>query len=708
VVAPLTQRRGRRAVDRGRAAGGCVLAALLLLGAACSRPDAPLQPVFRLVDTLEPAPAKETPPHCEISDDFRRAIGCLPYVPLVGPLSGVPRPAGQTLVVSAKIPAGFESTTLIAEPRVRGPREDWRRSGTLVVPPVHGAETQLTVPLPDDLKGDKVDVQVYGRPVPPKKQSHVSSAFPIGRGARLALSIGFEPIGNKVGAAPVQFRVTAESDDDKRPLLDVTLDPRTIRGWQDYEIDLAALAGQRVRFRLDSEIVPRSGDAGAGAFGFPLWGGLQVLEPRPRDGGRNVILISLDTMRGDQLDGSLGGIPLMPELSRRAAGGTVFEDAYAAYPSTTASHMTMLTGLYPATHGMVFATGMLSPQIPTLAEILGRNGYATVGVTEDAMLSAYVGFVRGFDFYREMKGKNMFETSGEIEQTFASGLNWIIDHPGERFFMFLHTYQVHSPYDPPPAYDLFKTWEKDGREVPIDATTPRAVADRHLYGGEVRYSDAVLNGLLDRLAEIGVLDQTIVVVTGDHGDEFGEHGQIGHAKTAYDEVLHVPLVFLGPGVIPAGERIDTPVSLVDLMPTLLDLAGVPVPPELHGKSLVPLMHDGPFPASRVLYAEAPAWGNGTGHRVAVRAAGFKWIVSDLPEVPMQVYDLKSDPGEQHPLDDARLRNPGDVLHSMYLALGDTTKTLAAQKSGVTEPLPTPKPELDERTVEKLRALGYIN
>jgi arylsulfatase A-like enzyme len=412
-------------------------------------------------------------------------------------------------------------------------------------------------------------------------------------------------------------------------------------------------------------------------------------------------------MRGDQLGGSLGGIPTMPELTRRAEGGAVFENAYTAYPSTTAGHMTMLTGLYPATHGMVFATGVLSAQITTLPEVFARNGYATVGVTEDAMLSAYVGFVRGFDYYRENKGKTMFATAGEIEQTFAAGLKWIEEHPNERFFLFLHTYQVHQPYSPPPAYDLFKTWNKDGQEVPIDGTTPLPVLDRHLYAGEVRYSDAVLNRLLDRLGELGVLDQTIVAVTGDHGDEFGEHGLIGHAKTVYDEVLHVPLVFLGPGVVPSGKRIDTPVSLIDLMPTLLDLVGLPVPRGLQGTSLVPLLRDEPFPAARVLYAEAPPIGPGSGHRVAARTAGFKWIASDLPNVPMQVYDLTTDPGEHAPLDDSRLVAPGDVLQSLYRGLGDTTKG-ASHTGDVIAPVPTPKPELDERTVEKLRLLGYID
>jgi arylsulfatase A-like enzyme len=682
-------------------------AAALLLCAACARPDAPLQPVYRLVDSIEPAPAKDAPPHCDINDDFRRAIGCLPYVSLVG-VKTLPRPAGGALTVPATIPAPLAAGMIIAEPRVRGPHQEWRRTPLLVLPRPDGPQTELVLPLPAEVKGDAIDVQVYGRPVPPAQQSRITAPLAIGRGARLAIGLGLDPIGNKVGGSPVGFRIVAETPDRRLELLNVVLEPRVTKGWQDYEIDLAAFAGERVRFRLESVVRPRAGEDRARAFGFPLWGAAQVIEPRPRDAHRNVILISLDTMRGDQLGGSLDGIPLMPSLTRRGEGGAVFENAYTAYPSTTAGHMTMLTGLYPATHGMIFATGVLSAQITTMPEIFARNGYSTVAVTEDAMLSAYVGFVRGFDYYREMKGKTQWATSGEIEQTFGAGLRWIEEHPGEQFFLFLHTYQVHAPYEPPPEYDLFKTWQKDGQQVAIDKTTPRPVSDRHLYAGEVRYTDAVLNRLLDRLDQIGVLDETIVAVTGDHGDEFGEHGQIGHAKTVYDEVLHVPLVFLGRGVIPSGARVDTPVSLIDLMPTLLDLVGLPVPPGLHGTSLVPLLHGEPFPANRVLYAEAPAWGANTGHRVAARTAGLKWIASDLPNVPTQVYDLSSDPGERTPLDDPRLAAPGEVLQSLYRALGDTTKGASTRAAELSGPAPTPKPELDDRTVEKLRALGYMD
>ena len=703
--APLTSRRPLRACARHAAAGVLLLASGAALLAGCARPEVPLQPVYRLIDVLDAPLAKDALLQCDIADEFRLTIGCLPII-TIG-MKTVPRADGDMVHVSTKIPPVLSGNVLVVEPRVRGPHEEWRRPPTMLLPRPVDLEIDVDLPLPAEVKGNQIDVQLFGRPVPANAQKYTTRALAIGRGARLSLGLGLDPLSRQVGASPVEFRVTAETRDGKTELLQRVLDPATATAWQDELIDLARFTGQRVRFTLETSVLPRAGVDATSAFGLPLWGAAQVLEPRLREGRRNVILISVDTLRGDQLGGSLGGIPLMPELTQRASeGGAIFENAFTTYPSTTAGHMTMFTGLYPAVHNVVFATGVLSPQIPTLPEVFARNGYATVAVTEDAMLTAYVGFVRGFDYYREFKGKTMWATSGQIEQTFGAGLQWIENHPDERFFLFLHTYQVHAPYEPPEEFDLFKTWEKDGKEVAIDATTPRPVADRHHYAGEVRYTDAVLKRLLDRLDELGVLDDTIVAVTGDHGDEFGEHGQIGHAKTAYDEVLHVPLVFLAPGLVPTGKRVDTPVSLIDLMPTLLDLAHLPIPPAINGTSLVPLLRGTPFPASRVLYAEAPAWGAGTGHRVAARSARFKFIGTDVPGAPLQVYDLTTDPHEKTRLDDPQLAAQGAAFEAAYRATGNTAKS--AKAATPLEPAAPKKPELDERTIEKLKQLGYVD
>jgi arylsulfatase A-like enzyme len=690
----------------------------------CRRSDqVALQPVHRLASLLDPPLASDVPPRCEVADEFRPSIGCLPFITMLN--KTMPRPPGGEVRVTADVPDGMRGGMMILEPRLRTTR-DWQRTPTVVMPPTEAAHADVVLPIPSDLVGGTLGVQVFGRPVPPNEQSFTTQPVKLGRGAVLSVGLALHPLAAKLGGSPVEFRLAVESTDGPRDLIDDTLDPLHDKGWSEHTADLGTLAGQTVRFRFATRVIPRAGADPAASFGLPLWGAPQIVEPRRRDGRRNVVLISLDTLRGDHLDGSLDGIPIMPELRRIAERGTAFENAFSTYPSTSASHMTMFTGLYPSTHQVVFATHTLAATIPTLPEILAAHGYATVGVTEDAMLAAQAGFMRGFDYYREFKGRTMWETVGQIEKTFSTGLRWIEQHPGERFFLFLHTYEVHTPYEPPAEYDVFKTWERDGTRAPIDASAPKFVVDRHRYAGEAHYTDVVVKQLFDRLAELGVLDDTIVVVTSDHGDEFGEHGMIGHAKTAYDEVLHVPLVIVAPGVVPRGKRVTTPVSLVDLMPTLLSLVHVDLPPDVQGRSLLPLLRGTPFPQQRVLYAEAPPWGSGTGRRVSARIAGFKWIASDVAGVPAEIYDLTVDPGEKARVSDPALVAVGEELVRAYRA-SDAVQTAsdaqdasngkdaavakdtpnAKDSPAEDAPLVSSKPELDERTIEKLKHLGYV-
>jgi arylsulfatase A-like enzyme len=680
------------------------LAAVLALPAGCARDaDMPLQPVYRLQALLEHPLPRDAAERCEIGDEYRPAIGCLPVLAMVR--RTVPVPPSRELSIDAVLAPALRGVPLVAEPRVRVARGDaWLRTPTLLLPRQDERRVWVPVPLPAEVEGREVDVQVFGRPVPPNEQRHVTRPLRIGRGAHLAVGLGLDPLGTKVGASSVQFRLTVEAEDGARELLRTTLSPLDAPAWSDHRLDLGPWAGRTVRIRMETSVLVRPGADPAAAFGFPLWGSPQIVEPRRRDGRRNVILVSLDTLRGDYVGGSLNGVPLMPELTRIAERGTLFENATATYPSTTASHMTMLTGLYPASHQVVFAAGSLLPDIVTLPEILAQNGYATFAVTEDAMLAAQAGFLRGFDRYREFKGPTMWDTAGQIEDTFATGLRWLESHRNERFFLFLHTYEVHAPYEPPAGFDVFHTWEKDGVEVPVDDRTPRPIKLRNRYAGEVRYADSVVAQLVGRLEALGVLDDTILVFTSDHGDEFGEHGMTGHAKSAYDEVLHVPLILVAPGLVPAGERIATPVSLVDLAPTLLSLVKIAAPPATHGESLVPLLHGAPFPKNRVLYAESPSWGKRE-RRIAARTARFKWVATSDGGTPITIYDLSVDPGEERPIDDVRLATIGEQMIGYYREVDAVgASRLAAQG----DPLEAPKPELDDRTVESLKALGYVD
>jgi arylsulfatase A-like enzyme len=435
-----------------------------------------------------------------------------------------------------------------------------------------------------------------------------------------------------------------------------------------------------------------------------LWGAPQVLEPRPRREQRNLLLISLDTLRADHVGAYGCDLPTTPAIDRLAAEGTLFEQTISAYPSTPASHMTMLTGTYPSVHGVVGPSDRLG-RIPTLAELLAARGYETAAVTEDGMLVAGAGFSRGVGYYRENRSTSIWDASGQVDVTFPAALRWLEAHRGEKFFLFVHTYQVHEPYSPPPAFNLFTTYRQDGREVPITEATPLATRDRHAYAGEVRYVDSELERLLDGLAALGEAARTLVVVTSDHGEEFWEHGWKAHDESLYDEVLRVPLVLRAPGLVPAGVRVPVQVSLVDLAPTLLDLLGVPAPASMQGVSLVPLLHDprAPALAARAVFAELTKRRKNT-RLVAARTAAFKWIFHEPPDVPVQVFDLQADPGERHDIASPELVARGETLLAQYRA---ELAAAGVRPEGTVEAASEAAPVLDERTMEKLRALGYV-
>jgi arylsulfatase A-like enzyme len=368
--------------------------------------------------------------------------------------------------------------------------------------------------------------------------------------------------------------------------------------------------------------------------------------------------------------------------------------------------MSMLTGLYPSAHQVLKPTRGLSRKAPVLAELLAARGYQTAAVTEDGMMAAAVGFPRGFALYRELKEENPLKTSGRVDEVVTTALRWLAEHRNEIFFLFLHTYQVHGPYAPPPAFDIFTTYREDGEEVPITETTPDPIRNRHAYAGEVRYSDSELRRLFDGLDALGEANRTIVVVTSDHGEAFAwDHGFVGHGRSLAEEILHVPLILHAPGLVPAGVRVPVVVSLVDLAPTILDLIGVAAPPSMQGVSLVPLLHDPEAPglSTRPIFSELSRERGKIA--IAARRGGRKWIIHKGPggvagSRPGRVYDLRVDPTGQHNIATAELLAEGETLIDRHLA---ESRLVRAQLSDTEPTSATP----DERTIEKMRALGYL-
>ena len=347
----------------------------------------------------------------------------------------------------------------------------------------------------------------------------------------------------------------------------------------------------------------------------------RLTEPPARR--KNLILISLEATRGNLLDPTLRGEQLTPFFDQLAREATQFGQTIAPSNSTIASNTSLLSGQYPATHGVPDTTRRLPASLPILPQFLRRAGYSTAAaVTQNPRRDAGSGFARGFDAYWESTAAS----SATVQTTFDSGIEWIERNHKKLFFLFL---------DPGKG----------------SAT----------YAAAMRASDRGLERLFTQLKRLDLLEDTLVVITSDRGEGFDDHGRWDHANAVYDEVLRVPLLFWSHGQVPAGRSRAGLVSLVDVLPTVLDLLGLPTPPKIAGRSLVGAIHGDPLPGNRTRFAEISSPGRAL---VIARTDEHKWIWQNTDPV-LRVYDLRNKPGETNPVDDPALLHRGRVLIDAY-------------------------------------------
>jgi arylsulfatase A-like enzyme len=416
-----------------------------------------------------------------------------------------------------------------------------------------------------------------------------------------------------------------------------------------------------------------------------------------------VILISIDTLRPDHLGCYGYGPPTSPRLDALCRESVVFEQARAHAPSTLLSHASLFTSLVPQHHGASHVRRLpIRADRPTLAEVYRRAGWRTAGFVGGGQLAAEFGFGRGFEIY----AVRTRPLSGVV----PDALRWLDGLSGaDPFFLFLHTFQVHHPYEPaaatlreleprydgslPPAISIeLLAAANEGRLALDDADRRHIVA---AYDAEIREMDAGLGGLLDALSRRGLLDRSVLVFTSDHGEELGEHGFMGwHSHTLYEELLRVPLVVRMPGGRTAPGRVAEPVQLVDLAPTLLAATAVPVPDRYEGLSLLPLLGspagDEAADLRRRLRARPlVALAENEILRLEAILAG-RWKLAGE-----QLFDLQRDPGER-----VDLAVPGKerVVHLRAL--------LAESTAG--SPPPSAPVTPNAETESALRALGYVS
>jgi len=322
--------------------------------------------------------------------------------------------------------------------------------------------------------------------------------------------------------------------------------------------------------------------------------------------GANLLLVSIDTLRADHVSAYGYGRHTTPNIDALAEDGVLFRNAVSATMWTLPSHATMLTGLHPDQHGATdeAAPTAIPAEVLTLAERLRAAGYRTGGFAGGRWVHERFGFDSGFDDWAtdDDWGQSIQDAAHRFEQV----RQWIDTDSHAPFFAFAHVYQVHSPYDPPPPYDSLYSpdvgrFDRARLAMPFDhgpLPTPSELdAQIALYDGDLRYTDDRLGELIRWMDDRGVLDDTLVIVTADHGEEFLDHSQVGHG-TLHGEVIRVPLVLHHPALAAWAEReVTQPAGAVDLVPTVLDLLGVDGPDPLPGHSLLGAMSGDPDPGA---------------------------------------------------------------------------------------------------------------
>jgi arylsulfatase A-like enzyme/Tfp pilus assembly protein PilF len=419
-------------------------------------------------------------------------------------------------------------------------------------------------------------------------------------------------------------------------------------------------------------------------------GGLGALPDGLTPGRLNLVLVTLDTTRADRLGCYGSRDVLTPNLDRFAASGVLFETAISPTPLTLPAHCSLMTGLFPAAHGVRDNGGFkLAPERVTLAEVLKSHGWATGGFIAAYVLDHRWGIAQGFDRYFDDFDLSKFKTvsMGDIQrpgnEVVDKALEWI-GTPAVRdrpFFAWVHLYDPHAPYRPPEPY-------------------ASRYAD-HPYNGEIAWTDSLVGQLLAGLDRLGVRERTVIAIIGDHGESLGEHGETGHGFFLYEPTTRVPFLLAGPYPGLAGKRVRPVVRHVDLMPTLLELLGVTDGPPVQGRSLVPLItgrapRSAPAPAapppgySEAFYAR---FHYGWSELRAVRTERYHFIEAPRAEL----YDLAADPGELHNLAATERRTVALLRRN----LGEIEEQTGAPKAA---PVPI---EEDEQTLRKLAALGYV-
>ncbi len=437
---------------------------------------------------------------------------------------------------------------------------------------------------------------------------------------------------------------------------------------------------------------------------------------------KNIILISIDTLRADHLGCYGYKENTSPNIDRYAKSGVVFRNAFSPSSWTGPAHLSMMTSLSPIAHGLIYygSDNKLNSKTPTLASILRNNHFETAAFTGGGWVSNITGVDIGFSTFKT--------PDKHFKKNIIAAQKWL-DHIGEKkFFLFLHGYDVHKPYRPPPPFNTKFSKNYSGKydvdKFQPDEPKPNETDLRYVisqYDGEIASVDQLLNSFFNYLKGRGLLKNTLVFITADHGDEFYEHGSVDHIHTLYDELIHVPLIVFGPTITPA--IITSQVGTIDILPTILDLLGIKHESErFQGCSLINYLltsKTGNPPEDVFSFTGFEKYPY---HLSSIRTARWKLIHNDLSgmkninlnsiahrprytykfkhraEDYYELYDLKSDPQEKHNLFDPKNEIAISLQKRLiqYIKVSKSIALKAKKRSLMTS-----------EQIKNLKSLGYL-
>ena len=531
----------------------------------------------------------------------------------------------------------------------------------------------------------------------------------------------------------VQFYVRAVDKKGKEHILfSDYIDPKHYkkdRKWFDRAIDLSQFKGQKITLTLETQgSYPRKQPYSRPPdikYDYAVWSNPTVFSQSYKDKRPNIILIVLDTLRADALS-CYGNFrktsPHIDELANRPQS-VIFKNAFSTSPWTTPSHASLFTSKHLWLD--VDLEGKYLPENETtLAEVLYKSGYNTVAFTGGAWVSHQLGFDKGFNIYSATSSWSRIK----IEEVYEETINWLEKNRQTRFFLFFHTYEIHAPYTRDSfAKDLDygripagyrRHFSSNKHTMPIIKTSLEKERQyiRALYDGGVLEADRYLGLLFDKLKELNILKNTIIIITSDHGEEFWEHYDIAasHGYSLFNELLHVPLIIYAPVGKVKKRTIENKVSLIDVFPTLLDMVGIEDfnRPKIMGKSLLPLIERKGEQRPNIIFSELKSSGSNI-RLQSVMTDRYKYIYSldgefqatfegyKIDITNEQLFNLHYDPQER-----VNLINLESALAEQ--ARFDLKRYIKQNKL-LLEPKRARKEELklDEELIKRLKALGYL-